>query len=463
MPIIDEEGRLFGTVNVVDALVVLLVLAVGLAGAALLLGGGSGHDEIRYATLDLGTQPEYVVEQISTGDTSSLATGYGNLTVTDIHVSSSGSIVNTLIRVSIAGQVTEGTFTYDREPLRLDRTVEFDTGSYAVNGSIQDVGNGTTLSTQERSVIVKGTAPTGVAASINPGSQITVGGRSVGSVDDVRTYDADTDDRRSVYAVVTLQTYGEENRFGGTPIQTGQSVTLPLAGTQFSGTVDRLGDSLSRGSQEVVATSVVDAETARAMENGNTFTVTGESVATIESVSVYGTDNPDQRRVYVSLTLQTLEYGDVPRFGSRSVREGAMIPFETTAYNFTGQITRLGTLTQPGELTTRTVELQLDNISPERASSVQEGLTETSGGQTIAEVTDVTVEPATITLTSESGEIFERQHPVNKDVNLTVKLQVRERDSRVQFKGGTIQEGGTILLDLDSTTIQPTVVELDSE
>jgi len=404
-----------------------------------------------------------VVEQISAGDISNPATGPGDLTITDVHVSPNGANVNTLVRVAVAGQATDGRFTYDGEPLQLGRTLKFDTDAYAVNGTIQDVSKGTALPTQEQSVIVTGTAPTGVATSIGTASEITVSGRTVGSVDAVATYDADADDQRSVYIVVTMQTYGEDNRFAGTPIQTGRGVTLPIAGTQFSGTVDRLGDSLSPENQEVVVTSVVDTETARAMSSGDTFTVAGDTVATIESVSAYGTDNPDQRRVYVSLTLQILKYGDVPRFGTQQVRNGATIPFETTAYKFAGQITRIGTLSQAGELTTRTVELQLDNIPPKRANSVQEGLTETDGGQTIAEVTDVTVEPATVTLTSESGEIFQRQHPVNKDMNLTVELLVRKRDSRVQFKGSTIQEGGRVLLDLDSTTIQPIVVDLDSE
>ncbi|MFC6732713.1 MULTISPECIES: DUF4330 family protein [unclassified Haladaptatus] len=38
MPILDDDGRLFGVVNIIDALVVLLVLAVVAAGAALVLG-----------------------------------------------------------------------------------------------------------------------------------------------------------------------------------------------------------------------------------------------------------------------------------------------------------------------------------------------------------------------------------------------------------------------------------------
>jgi hypothetical protein len=40
MDLIDDRGRLFGRVNVVDALVVLFVLAIVAAGTALVLGGG---------------------------------------------------------------------------------------------------------------------------------------------------------------------------------------------------------------------------------------------------------------------------------------------------------------------------------------------------------------------------------------------------------------------------------------
>jgi len=93
MEILDEKGRLFGAVNVVDALVVLLVLAVVAAGAALVLGGNDStpddSDELdlasTHATLDMGTQPEYIVAQLNEGDTYSPG-GNDNLTVTDVHL-----------------------------------------------------------------------------------------------------------------------------------------------------------------------------------------------------------------------------------------------------------------------------------------------------------------------------------------------------------------------------------------
>ena len=39
MELIDEEGNLFGIVNVIDALVVLVLVAVLVAGVALVTGG----------------------------------------------------------------------------------------------------------------------------------------------------------------------------------------------------------------------------------------------------------------------------------------------------------------------------------------------------------------------------------------------------------------------------------------
>ncbi|MFC7231557.1 DUF4330 family protein [Saliphagus sp. GCM10025308] len=69
MELIDDEGKLFGRVNVVDALVVLILLAVVVAGIAVVgVLSGDAEPETRYATIDLGPQSEHVAEQISEGD-----------------------------------------------------------------------------------------------------------------------------------------------------------------------------------------------------------------------------------------------------------------------------------------------------------------------------------------------------------------------------------------------------------
>jgi hypothetical protein len=68
--ILDEKGRLFGTINVVDVLVVLVVLAVVAAGVALVFGGDSSDS--RTTTMDVraeNVQP-YVANAIPIGDVS---------------------------------------------------------------------------------------------------------------------------------------------------------------------------------------------------------------------------------------------------------------------------------------------------------------------------------------------------------------------------------------------------------
>ena len=568
MDVIDEDGRLFGAVNVVDALVVLVVFAIALAGIALVTGEGPAPETgERYVTLDFGTQPSGVAEELDVGDTSPLAGELGNLTITDTYMMTSDSGVRVFARVAVTGRTTERRFTFDGEPLRIGRRIQFQNDTYVVNGTIQNVGNATGLPVRERTVVLRDTVPAGVAQGIKRGEEITAGGRTTGTVNDVAVYDARGPDRRTVYVEATLQTLMRDGaaRFGGTPVEAGRTIRLPVAGSQYNGTVERVGGGLDRradeaivtgvvdadtaaqltvgdtysvagqevatirnltvydtgtpnrkrvyaglsvrtlgfgeeprfgsvafgqgatvrfgnqsyefdasvvrygtadlrtGTEEVLVTDVVDVDIADRLAEGDTYTVAGQPVATVESLVVYGTDDPDRKRIYVGLSLRTVGFGEFPKFGvNQSVREGATIPFRTRSYELAGEIVRVGTLEQPGDPAERTLTLRMENVPPERADSVEQGLTETNGGQTVAEVLDVQVQPAVVTLTSESGEIFEREHPVNKDVTLTVELQVREQASGIRFKGRILQEGNEVVLDLGTTTIRATVVDLDA-
>ncbi len=113
MSLIDEDGNLFGVVNVVDALAIVLLVAVVVAGVAVVSGGEMGVDvvaalagtlllvvvvagvavvsgdattaETRYATVELGEQPAYVVDRLEAGDVATLEDG-DVATVTDVHV-----------------------------------------------------------------------------------------------------------------------------------------------------------------------------------------------------------------------------------------------------------------------------------------------------------------------------------------------------------------------------------------
>jgi len=568
MPIIDEKGRLFGTINVVDALAVLLVLAVALAGVTLVTGGPEGSLETRYVTLDMGSQPEYVLQQFDEGDSASLPNTRGNLTITDTYFTPSESGGAALARVAVRGIEIEESFTYNGLPLQLGRTLRFETDDYILNGTIQNVGNRTDLPTQTRTVVLRGTVPNDVARLVQAGDTTSIADQTVASVSEVIVYDTNKSGQRGLYLTADLQTFGsgEAAAFDDTRVESGQTLTLPLSGYQFNATIDLVGGNLSRTTESVIVSDVVDAETARDMSTGDTYEVAdnrlatvrnvsaygtdnpdrkrvyvglsltalghreeaqfgrltveegvtipfetssyefdgriirdgrsdlgvtteevlvtsvvdsrvaerieagdqyrvgGKPIATVENVAVYGTDEPDQKRIYVGLAVEALRIGELPEFGrNRPLREGVTLPFRTNTYEFDGEIVRLGRLVETGDATERTVELQLKNVPPERANSVEVGMTETNAGQTVAEGTGIEVQPAIVTLTSDSGNIYEREHPVNKTVTLTVDLQVREEETGIRFKGQTMQEGNVVILDLGTTTIRATVTDLDPE
>ncbi|GAA0275882.1 DUF4330 family protein [Halobacterium noricense] len=361
MELLDDDGNLFGVVNVVDALVVLFVLAVVAAGAAFVLQPDpepAPEPELATtnATLDLGTQPSYIVEEIEAGDTYSPA-GNTDLRITDVHLTPQNGDTRVILGVNLRGTVSGDTIDYNGAPPRVGRSLTIQTSIYQVSGTLRDLGSGPETTTTD-----------------------------------------------------------------------------------------------------VVVEDTVSTETATAIQTGDTYTLGGTDIATVESVTAYGTDNPDRKRVLVGLSLATLQDDGDVRFGGTTVREGTTIPFQTSEYSLTGSIQRVGATNPQGETATRTMTLQLEDVPPAKADSIHTGLTETVRGTTIADITDVDREAATVILTSRDGNIYERNHPVNQDLTLTADLTIRETATGVTFKGRTIQQGSNVTLDLGTTTVHATVV-----
>lgn len=365
MRILDDDGNIFGVVNVVDALAIFLVLAVVGAGAALVVQSddapASPETDTVNATLDLGEQPAYLARALNEGDTYA-ADGTSELTVTDVHVTPAGDgRMQVLLRVQLEAHATDESIEYAGAPPRLGRQLTVETDRYTVEGAIRDLGGDDALRTTTTEVLLSRTMP---------------------------------------------------------------------------------------------------ASEARELSVGDTYRVAGRDVATVESVRSYATANPDERRVFVGLSLRTLAADGHARFAGSAVREGSTLEFETPAGALGGTVERVGATDLRGTQTTRTVTLTLRNVGPELADGIAAGMTETTSGETVAEVTAVERENSTVVLRSDDGNIYERPHPVNQDLTLTVDLTVRETANGVTFKGRTIQQGSEITLDLGSVTVSFTVASL---
>ena len=366
MRVLDDHGRLFGMINVIDLLAILFALAVVVAGVALVLGTGSdtsttSDTAVRYATLDLGTQPAYVATLVTEDDTVN-SDAAENLTITDVYATETEDGRHLYVRIWINGTMNDDTVTYDGDPLRVGRNLDLTAHDYATSGTITAVD------------------------ATNP--------------------------------------------------------DLPV------------------GETDVLLRTTLAADTVDAIRTGEEYRVDGRAVATVQSVTAYHTGNPGQVEAYVGVTYHTYHASDGPRFAGTPVREGVTLPLETDTYGFSGDVVRIGATEPRGEAGTRTVQLEIENADPDLGDALRTEMTEHVRGETVAELTNVAVEPSTMVLTSQDGNVYRREHPVEEDVTLTADLRVRETNAGVYFKGAPLRQGRTVTLDFGTVTVEATVVSV---
>jgi len=153
MDVIDEQGRLFGTVNVIDALVVLVVLSTVVAGAALVVGQESPAEprEITIAAQTPPVQP-YVAAAIPEGSvdgSSVVAVHNKSIRPTTVAVrADNGTLherdhpLNRTVTMAVTLSVSEvpddgvTAYRFNDEPLEIGRDVTFDFGRVSVNGTV---------------------------------------------------------------------------------------------------------------------------------------------------------------------------------------------------------------------------------------------------------------------------------------------------------------------------------------
>lgn len=158
MDLIDEQGRLFGVVNVVDALAVLLVIAVAVGAIVVVQGlssdgAGTGDVEQTVRVHVTGVQP-YVAGAIQEGDADSrtvVAVDNKSVFPTTVVVEADNGTLHershptkqtvsmdvtlNVTRVSGSATSTPG-FVVGETPLEINRTVRLDYGPVTANSTI---------------------------------------------------------------------------------------------------------------------------------------------------------------------------------------------------------------------------------------------------------------------------------------------------------------------------------------
>ncbi|RXK47419.1 DUF4330 domain-containing protein [Halorientalis pallida] len=235
MELIDEEGRLFGRVNVVDALVLLVVLAVVGAGVALVTGssdqaepggnGDGGNTETRYATLALGPQSVQSASAIQAGQNVTLAGSSTTVRVTDVHrTGATNGRVQSFLRIAYpAGLPVRGA------PIRTGRSVTVVGDGYQTDAAVRSVDhNGSAFQTDTVAVSLTTEVDASTAAAVETGDRLTVGNRTLATVGSVVSIPTNEDERRRLRLGITLatRTVGGESEFADRALRVGSTIPL---------------------------------------------------------------------------------------------------------------------------------------------------------------------------------------------------------------------------------------------
>ncbi|WP_424002620.1 DUF4330 family protein [Haloarcula salina] len=305
-----------------------------------------------------------------------------------------------------------------------------------------------------------GPQPDYIVSQIEVGDKYSPGGNSNLTVRDVYF----TPQGKSTRAVIRAELSAPFNRgtvqYGGKPPRYGRQLKVLSDTYATTGVIQDVGggaEFTTTQTEVLVKTNLSETE-ARQLRAGQSVRVENREMATIESVTTYGTSNPDRKTVFVGLTLQTVAQNGNREFGDTTLRPGANLTLPTESVYLEGEIERVGATSQRGERANRQVTLEMSGVSSTVAESVSPGMTESYGETTVAEITDVERESTTVITRGENGTIYERDHPTEQDMTLTATLSVRETDTGVTFKGQTLQQGRVITLDLGTVTIKATVV-----
>lgn len=241
MDVIDETGRLFGVVNVIDALVILLVVAVVVAGGALVFGGQSGEEPepTRYATVSYTVPLESGAALLDSNDTLAVVDGGETYDVMDVYRSfTPDGAVRVVARVAYAGRLTA---TGDR--LYGGESVALVTSSYRVDAAVLAANqSGSTLHTDRVPVVLSVEATPSATRTIAPGQRVTIGDHTIATIVTVQQGNAANASQR-LWVGVELHVLdrGTVTTYGGQPLTVDTPITLITDSTTISGRLYAVG------------------------------------------------------------------------------------------------------------------------------------------------------------------------------------------------------------------------------
>jgi hypothetical protein len=182
---------------------------------------------------------------------------------------------------------------------------------------------------------------------------------------------------------------------------------------------------------------------------------------TVESVSVYQTNEQNMRRVVLGVTADAQVSAGTAFVGDQPLRNGEDITLRTNTYDLGGEIVRLGSLEEPGTPTTRELTVEVGQISPTVANALQPGMTEQIRETVTAEIQSIETQPSERVLQS-NGEFVIREHPRDREATLRLSATIREQqDGTLRYRGTPLTLDSTLTFNFGNVVVEGTLQNIE--
>ncbi|QLD86848.1 DUF4330 domain-containing protein [Natronomonas halophila] len=239
MELIDEQGRLFGRVNIVDVLVVVFALAIVVAGAALVFGGTDNRDSTRDA--EAPEKQTLHVTAVATGnaavqfDPTEIDVDGTSASITDVHRTPAQRVY---FRIALDGVETEEGFRFGGNSVRVGDRFTISDNTTRTAAFIIERGTSSSFDNRTTTATLAATIRTPVADAISEGDQQFVGDMPVATITGVdRTAVNETHTRLRVRVDFETRVVEGTPYYGGAPIRLGQTIHVRTSDYEFEADV----------------------------------------------------------------------------------------------------------------------------------------------------------------------------------------------------------------------------------
>ncbi len=353
MPIVDEKGRLFGKINIIDLIVILFIVLVIIVGFKYLLSGSEQEYVPVYFKVD-NVEPD-IVESLKIGDVVFDSNGNEIAIINDLELLENHQL---FVTADVLVINDKDIFIFENEyVLKANNKIKLETQSMVLNGEVILVNK--------------------------------------------------------------------------TPITKLDNLTISV---HIS----------SNNLEDLLETEYI-------------YDYFGNEIAKIERINSIVTSGTN-KIVDMDIVIKTKRIGGERYFQGQSIRLSNSLRFLTDDLLFSGVIVEVKD--EPTNSIPKEIKIKIYDIYPWLVDAMGVGDTELSQGKVNAEIIGIEIVPAEMIVETHTGEVYKRDHPVNKDVTLIVELQVEQRHDEYYFHNYKVKIGQEISLDLGDVEFTGMIIEV---